>query len=331
MQDALRRSEEQLRQSQKMEAVGRLAGGVAHDFNNLLTAITGYSELLLQYHGGRRPACASNVQEIRKAGERAAALTRQLLTFSRKRAAVPARLRPQPRGVRHAPDAGPPHRRGHRAGHHPAMPDLHQVRADPGQMEQVILNLAVNARDAMPRGGRLAIETANDRAGRERGPASISRPCPGAYVRLTVTDTGVGMDEEVKAHLFEPFFTTKAVGARDRAGPFHGLRHRAAGGGQPGGGERDGQGHLHLGLAAGRRRGPDEQEPPGPEPSRPRRRAPGGRDHPAGRGRGRGAPPGGRGTRIPGLPGGGGRLRPRGPGPGRARWRAPSTCCSPTW
>jgi PAS domain S-box-containing protein len=206
VEDALRRSEEQLRQSQKMEAVGRLAGGVAHDFNNLITAIAGYSDLLLRSMPGEDPQ-RGHVLEIRKAGERAAALTRQLLTFSRKRTAV-AKVFDLDHAVADmrqmlvrligedielaTRSAGPGTR----------------VSADPSQVEQVILNLAVNARDAMPRGGRLTIET----SGEPMRPGLYFPVDPGPYVRLTVSDTGVGMDAEVRNHLFEPFFTTKPAG-----------------------------------------------------------------------------------------------------------------------
>ncbi len=209
VQDALRRSEDQLRQSQKMEAVGRLAGGVAHDFNNLLTAISGYSELLL-HSMEDGDLQRETVLEIRKAGERAAALTRQLLTFSRKRAAVPRSF-----DLNHAV-ADMRQMLARLIGEDIELatsgsPDLHKVRADPAQVEQVILNLAVNARDAMPRGGRLSIEVANEVL--DGGEAGFYFPAtPGDYVRLTVRDTGVGMDDDVKVHLFEPFFTTKASG-----------------------------------------------------------------------------------------------------------------------
>ncbi|HKP97755.1 MAG TPA: PAS domain-containing protein [Fibrobacteria bacterium] len=208
-EEALHRSEEQLRQSQKMEAVGRLAGGVAHDFNNLLTAINGYSELLTRSMRETDPMQAT-VAEIRRAGERAASLTRQLLTFSRRQVLASrmldlnqvvgeirqmlGRLIGEDIQLATTGDAA-----------------LAKINMDPGQMEQVILNLALNARDAMPRGGRLLIETANTRL--DKGQAgTFFTVDPGRYVRLTVADTGLGMSDEVKAHLFEPFFTTKPPG-----------------------------------------------------------------------------------------------------------------------
>jgi two-component system, cell cycle sensor histidine kinase and response regulator CckA len=208
-EEALRRSEEQLRQSQKMEAVGRLAGGVAHDFNNVLTVITGYSGMLLNRMEGNNPL-RKHTEEIQRGAERASALTRQLLAFSRKQVLQPRvldlneivkgmekmlrRLIGEDIELRTA--FGQP---------------LGTVKADPGQLEQVILNLAVNARDAMPRGGKLTITTKNvslDQKTRFRNRALEI----GEYVLLAVSDNGVGMTNEVKAHLFEPFFTTKGVG-----------------------------------------------------------------------------------------------------------------------
>jgi two-component system cell cycle sensor histidine kinase/response regulator CckA len=205
---ALKQSELHLRQSQKMEAVGRLAGGVAHDFNNLLTAINGYAELLEKSMDEAHPLF-STVHEIRRAGERAASLTRQLLMFSRRQ--VPANrlldLNEVVADIRQM--------LGRLIGE-----DIHlltaleanaRILADPGQMEQLLLNLALNARDAMPTGGTLAIRTATVSLEREEEGA-LFPVVPGRYVRLLVSDTGIGMDEEVKAHLFEPFFTTKPVG-----------------------------------------------------------------------------------------------------------------------
>ncbi len=206
---ALRRSEEQLRQSQKMEAVGRLAGGVAHDFNNLLTVITCYSSMSLrQMEKGHELRKYS--EEIQAAAERAASLTGQLLAFSRKQVL-------QPRIIDLNETVGGMEKMLRRLiGEDVELctlfePDLGRVKADPGQFEQVILNLGVNARDAMPRGGKLTIQTANvtlDQKTRFR-----NRDLGvGEYVMVAITDTGVGMTEEVKAHLFEPFFTTKGVG-----------------------------------------------------------------------------------------------------------------------
>ncbi len=200
------RLEEQLRQSQKMEAIGRLAGGIAHDFNNLLTAIGGYTQLMLQdtlpddprYH---------DLTQIRKNADRGSALIRQLLALGRQEATRLVALNlngvvtdliellsrvigEDVELVTHL------------------SPDLAHVRADPGQMEQVLMNLAVNARDAMPEGGRLIIETANVTLDEGYANAHIKME-PGEYVLLIVSDTGIGMDEEVLSHIFEPFFTTK--------------------------------------------------------------------------------------------------------------------------
>ena len=200
--------EEQLRQSQKMEAVGRLAGGVAHDFNNLLTAILGYGELLSGRLGEDKRS-RRELDEIRKAGRRAASLTKQLLAFSRKQVL-------QPKVLDLNAVVTEIERMLHRLiGEDVELktvlaPDLVHVKADPGQLEQVIVNLAVNSRDAMPEGGRLTLKTRNVR------PAEASArdvgEAPGGYVMLSVADTGCGMDSETRARLFEPFFTTKEPG-----------------------------------------------------------------------------------------------------------------------
>jgi PAS domain S-box-containing protein len=194
-EEALRQSENQLRQAQKMEAVGQLAGGVAHDFNNMLSVILSYGEMVFDDLEPGHPS-RDDVAEIRKAGERAADLTRQLLMFSRQQVLEPKVL------------------------------DLNalvfeldkmlnrlvgSVHADPGSIEQVVMNLVVNARDAMPKGGKLTIETANveldeDYAGRHLGAKA------GPHVMLAVSDTGSGIEAAVQAKIFEPFFTTKARG-----------------------------------------------------------------------------------------------------------------------
>jgi two-component system cell cycle sensor histidine kinase/response regulator CckA len=200
----------QLLQSQKMEAIGRLAGGIAHDFNNMLTAINGYSQLAMRKLDAHDPAYA-HIEQIRGAGERAATLTRQLLAFSRKQIL-------QPRVVSLNVIAFDLQRLlGRLIGEDVQLvtalgQNLGSVRVDPGQIDQVIMNLAVNARDAMPKGGRLTLETSNvdlDASYAQRE----DNVNPGRYVMLAVSDTGVGMTPEVKAHLFEPFFTTKGPGA----------------------------------------------------------------------------------------------------------------------
>jgi len=204
-----RKLEQQLHQAQKMEAVGRLAGGIAHDFNNLLTAIGGYSELLLSRLGPGDPL-RREAEEIRRAGGRAASLTTQLLAFSRRQML-------QPKVVdANAILAETQSMLGRLIGEdvelltRPAR-DLWHVRADPGQLQQVIVNLAVNARDAMPEGGRLTIETRNAKVDSRQASRLLPMPA-GEYVQLSVSDTGVGMDAETRSHVFEPFFTTKDLG-----------------------------------------------------------------------------------------------------------------------
>src|SRR5438094_160078 len=201
--------EQQLRQAQKMEAVGRLAGGIAHDFNNILTAITGHADLLLEDLGHHDPRRA-DVDEIRRSAERAAGLTRQLLAFSRQQVLQPkvvdlnALVLDMDKLLRRL------------IGEDVELatvldPTLGHVTADPGQLEQVIVNLAVNARDAMPQGGKLTLETRNiDLDSSYTLEHSLVKPGP--YVQLTVSDSGIGMDEETQAHAFEPFFTTKPRG-----------------------------------------------------------------------------------------------------------------------
>ena len=200
--------EQQLRQAQKMEAVGRLAGGIAHDFNNLLMVISGYCEFLLE-RIGPDPALRGPAQEISNAAERATSLTRQLLAFSRKQMLAPkildlnavvtenlkmlTRMIGEDIDLVMVPGA-----------------DLGAVKADPGQIEQVIMNLAVNARDAMPKGGKLTIETSNVTLDESytRFHAGVN---PGEYVMLVISDTGSGMDAETQSHIFEPFFSTKGT------------------------------------------------------------------------------------------------------------------------
>jgi two-component system cell cycle sensor histidine kinase/response regulator CckA len=208
-EEALRQSEDQLRQAQKMEAVGRLAGGVAHDFNNVLSVILSYGEMI---HGDLRgdDPMRGDIEEIMKAAQRAAALTRQLLLFSRQQVVEPKvldlneNLGGMEKMLRRilGEDVDVAFR--------PA-PKLGRIRADPSNVEQVIMNLVVNARDAMPTGGKLTIETANvdlddDYASRHVGATA------GRHVMLAITDTGIGMDRATQARIFEPFFTTKEPG-----------------------------------------------------------------------------------------------------------------------
>ena len=204
-----RRAEDQLRQAQKMEAIGRLAGGVAHDFNNILGIIVACSELLRD-RVSAIPGLSQYVENIHKASDRGASLTRQLLAFSRKRPSSPIimdlneRLRDTAKLLR------------------PLMGDDVEVtlvnhsaasliEADPGQIDQIVMNLAVNARDAMPKGGKLILETStvsfDDAFARQHPPMS-----PGDHVLLAVSDSGVGMDPGIVSRIFEPFFTTKEVG-----------------------------------------------------------------------------------------------------------------------
>ena len=206
-QDALARSEKLLLQSQKMEAIGLLAGGVAHDFNNLLAVINGYSDLLLE-----RPDLPESdrrsLEQIKQAGSSAASLTRQLLMLSRQQVIEPVVLNIN----QTVGNLDKMLRRLIKENIQFSFvldPQLDRVKADPGQIEQIILNLVVNARDAMPSGGTLRIQTKNvEKSAAQAGPGAS----PSRFVLLEVTDTGTGMDQQTQAHIFEPFFTTKAVG-----------------------------------------------------------------------------------------------------------------------
>ncbi|HEX5724364.1 MAG TPA: PAS domain S-box protein [Longimicrobiaceae bacterium] len=208
-QEALKLSQQQLLQAQKMDAIGRLAGGVAHDFNNLLTAVRGNAELLLMDLPPEHPSRA-DVEEIRRAADRAAGLTRQLLAFSRRQVLQPRVL--DLNAV--VTDMQKMLRRliGEDVHLHTELETaLARVRADPGQVEQVVLNLSLNARDAMPGGGTLTLRTGNATLGEEVA-RRFGYVIPGRYVLLSVRDTGHGMDAETAERAFEPFFTTKPSG-----------------------------------------------------------------------------------------------------------------------
>lgn len=209
--EALRDSEEKLRQSQKMEAVGQLAGGVAHDFNNLLAVIIGYADMLLRrFSPDGDERTIRQVEEIKKAGDRATSLTRQLLAFSRKQVLQPKIL--DLNVVVNDMDKMLRRLIGENIDMHTKLDaNIGMVKADPGQVEQVLMNLVVNARDAMPDGGCLTIETTNIDI--DLAFIKSQRPVePGPYVMIAVSDIGQGMSAEVQAHIFEPFFTTKEKG-----------------------------------------------------------------------------------------------------------------------
>lgn len=209
VEERLRETEGQLRQAQKMEAMGQLAGGVAHDFNNLLTAILGFSQFLLDDCPPGAPQRA-DLEEIQKAGERAATLTRQLLAFSRQQVLEPrvVNLNEIVKGVERL--------LARVIGADVELvtdiePELARVKVDPGQIEQILMNLAVNARDAMPSGGCLTIQTANCAFSDDLGLPQPKMP-PGNYIQIRVSDTGTGMAPEITSRIFEPFFTTKEAG-----------------------------------------------------------------------------------------------------------------------
>ncbi len=209
IEEALQKSEEQLRQSQKLESVGRLAGGIAHDFNNMLTAINGYSDLILRELGDD-DSLRNKVLEIKKAGERSAALTHQLLAFSRRQVLQP-KLLDLNKSVREMSQLlhrliGEDIQLNIALSSHPSC-----VEADPGQLSQVIMNLVVNARDAMPQGGDLIVKTEKVRF--EKEPVAQFAPQhTGDFVMLSVIDTGIGIEDKIFEQIFEPFFTTKQVG-----------------------------------------------------------------------------------------------------------------------
>lgn len=220
-EEALMERDTGLQQAHKMEAIGRLAGGIAHDFNNLLTIITGYSQLVLS-RLREDDVVVHDVEEIQKAAVRAAALTQQLLAFSRRQVMVSKVVNLNT--IVATVDSMSQRLIGENIYLVTVLePCLKHVKADPGQIEQVIVNLAVNARDAMSKGGKLTIETANvivDLGHPLRGTVPGGR-----YAMLSASDTGCGMDVETQARMFEPFFTTKGAGKRHRAGIGDGIRH----------------------------------------------------------------------------------------------------------
>ena len=229
-EQALRDNQEQLRQSQKMEAIGQLAGGIAHDFNNLLTAILGYSDLVLASPEGHGEPLRLDLLEIKGAARRAADLTQQILAFSRKQA-----LRPEVICVNHVlRELTPLLER--LLGENIVLEvqsaeDLGQCEIDPSQLAQVLMNLVVNARDAMPRGGFLILETFNAEVGARDDALTRAGVAPGSYVMLKCSDTGLGMDASTSSRIFEPFFTTKLPGHGTGLGlsTVHGVVHQSGG------------------------------------------------------------------------------------------------------
>ncbi len=213
-EESMRDSDEKLRQAQKLESIGRLAGGVAHDFNNLLTAINGYTDIVLSSMG-EDDVFRSHLQEVRRSGERAAELTHQLLAYSRKQVLVPKMLN------LNSVVENMTNMLRRLIGDHVELvsdldPQIGLVKVDPGQVEQVIMNLVVNAKDAMPSGGRITVGTSAEMLdSNSEGLRPIDKDLsigPGRYVLLTVSDNGTGMDDATIGHIFEPFFTTKEVG-----------------------------------------------------------------------------------------------------------------------
>ena len=249
-EEALHRSEEQLRQAQKMEAVGQLAGGIAHDFNNLLTAILSYCDLLLEEVRQGDPI-RGDIEQIRQAGQRAAGLTRQLLAFSRRQVLQPKVLSLNTvvaDSRRHAPPAD---RRGHHARGRTTSRASGTCSPIPSQIEQVLVNLVVNARDAMPQGGRLTVTTSNRELPGRLGDPRRTACGPGAYVALEVHDTGIGIDPANHAADLRAVLHHQGAGQGHRPRALHRLRHRAAERRPHHGGQRPGTGrHVHRLPAA---------------------------------------------------------------------------------